>query len=603
MAFFKRKAGRSLPSYRILGGCLAAALTSLLLATLNVAAAPPPSLSVSPASLALGGSVTTSGTRFPKDTHVVLSWDGSTSGMPTTSTAANGSFSVQLTISQTATIGNHIVQATVGGVSATTSVQVVTTTTIALAMATATPTTAGTATATPTTVAIATTINVTSAPYNANSTCSADASTAIQNALNDAAKVAPATVVLGGSCFLTSTALNIPGGVTLAGQGQTATTLKSSQTSGPLMHLTGSAPGLQDFKIDGSSQSQDTHSEWGAWLDHTSNAVVQRLEVWQTKDNAVMIVGGSGNSVTSSLLHGMGWNEPMPGNIDNAAGVWVTGAAQNTTLSGNTLRDMNRQWIHCLVAQPGTNWDNNAQWNGLTVANNSFTNCGLRGYMGGGAMSVHSGTSATISGNDVSNSPDSQIWTDGVGYETIQNNKLYNTDGQHPPGVEASGGLSNFNFIGNACDQQDRCIWMYTGAVNNSNVTVSNNTVTNSNVGTGHALHLGNISGGTIHGNVVQSNCNAGLYMTYDSSLDVQFNTAYGCTGTAAWMDNNSTANVQNNFFGNNPWPGGGFELGGTMNGVTVTCNNVSNDGFTVWNFSSGSNQMLSPNNGVCSTS
>jgi hypothetical protein len=449
----------------------------------------------------------------------------------------------------------------------------------------------------------ATPINVTSAPYYANASCSADATSAIQSALNDAAKVAPAIVLLGGSCFVISTTLNVAGGVILAGQGQSATTLKSEQTSGPLVHLIGGAAGLQDFKIDGSSQTQDTHSEWGAWLDHTSNATLQRMEIWRTKDNAVMIVGGSGNSIRSSLLHGMGWNEPIPGNIDNAAGVWVTGAAQNTTVNGNTLRDMNRQWIHCLVAEPGTNWDKGAQWSGLTVSNNVFTNCGLYGYDGGGAMSVHSGTGVTIAGNDVSNSPDSQIWTDRVSYETIQNNKLYNTDGQHPPGVEASGALSNFIFAGNSCDQQDRCIWMYAGGSYNTTVIVSNNSVTRSNVGTGHGLHVQNASGGTIYGNAVQSNCIAGLYMTYDSSLDIQFNTAYGCAGTAFWIDNTLDANIQNNYFDNNPAPGGGVELGGTMNGVTVTCNNLSSDGFTVRNFSSGTNQVLSPNSGVCTTS
>lgn len=452
--------------------------------------------------------------------------------------------------------------------------------------------------------AATTTINVTNAPYDASSNCSTDATTAIQSAINDASKVAPAIVVLNGSCFLTSTTLNIPGGVVLAGQSQTATTLNSSQTSGPLLHLTGSAPGVQDFKIDGSSQNQDTHTEWGAWLDHTSNAIVQRMEIWQTKDNAVMIVGGAGNTVTNSLLHGMGWNEPMPQNIDNAAGVWVSGAAQNTTISGNTLRDMNRQWIHCLVVQPAASWDGNAQWKELVVANNVFASCGLNGYMGGGAMSLHSGSGATISGNDVSNSPDSQIWTDAVAYETIQNNKLYNTDGQHAPGVEASGGLSNFVFNNNSCNYQDRCIWMYAGTgANNSTVTVSNNTITNSNVGTGHALHLQNIFGGAIHSNAVQSNCSAGLYMTYVSNLDVQFNTAHGCAATATWVDNSPSVNIQNNYFDNDPSPGGGVQLGGTLNNLTVTCNNLSSDGFTISNFSSGTNQVLSPNNGVCTSS
>jgi hypothetical protein len=146
-----------LTHHRVATLCLGAAIASLLLSTLDVGASPTSSLSITPTSAAPGVGVTASGARFPKQTAVVLSWDGSTSGMPTTSTSASGSFKVQLTVPSTATVGSHTLQAAAGGVSSTTTFQVISATPTTAATATATPpTTAATATATPTTVATAT---------------------------------------------------------------------------------------------------------------------------------------------------------------------------------------------------------------------------------------------------------------------------------------------------------------------------------------------------------------------------------------------------------------------------------------------------------------
>jgi parallel beta helix pectate lyase-like protein len=447
----------------------------------------------------------------------------------------------------------------------------------------------------------ATIINVVDAPYNADGDCATDATIAIQDALDDAADLAPAAVRLGGPCFLTSSTLTLADGVTLIGEGRSLTTLLSRQSSGPILHLTGTAPGLESLRIDGSSQSQDTHAEWGAWLDHTSRAEIDDIEIWQTRDSAVLIIGGDGNTVTNSVFHGMGWNAPYPQNVDDGAGIYVSGRASNTAISGDTFKDMNRQWTHCLAASPKEEFDDNGRWSGLYVSHNTFANCGLRGYAGGNAIVATSGAHAEFIANDISDSPDSQLWTFDVAGMVIDSNQFYNADGQHAPGVEASGGLAHFEFLNNTCISQDRCLWMYASALSNRDVIVKGNTVREATHGTHQSLHLSNIEGGTIWGNSAVDGCVAGLYMTNDSDIDVQYNVASGCTAVANLLENSSNVTIRNNRYDGNTWPGGGVVLGGVIEAVSVNCNDLSNNGFGIWNFSSGTAQVLRPNDGVCS--
>jgi parallel beta-helix repeat protein len=74
------------------------------------AAAPAPSLSVSPTSGTVGTLVTVSGSNFGHTT-VQLTWDGSAAGMPSVTVVGNGSFRTTFKV-QSGTTGQHQVQAT-----------------------------------------------------------------------------------------------------------------------------------------------------------------------------------------------------------------------------------------------------------------------------------------------------------------------------------------------------------------------------------------------------------------------------------------------------------------------------------------------------------
>jgi hypothetical protein len=121
---------------------LSATILSLLAGNALAASTPAqsgPTLTVNPTSGPPGGSATVSGTSFRKNTPVVLTWDGSNAGMPTTTTRGNGSFVVNITIPQS-TAGSHTIRATAGNLSASTTFTV----------GTATPTPAPTPMSTPT---------------------------------------------------------------------------------------------------------------------------------------------------------------------------------------------------------------------------------------------------------------------------------------------------------------------------------------------------------------------------------------------------------------------------------------------------------------------
>ncbi len=132
--------GRASRAYWLLARCLVlASVGALLLDTNALLAAPSAGATVSaqPSAGAPGAQVTLSGANSPKRRHIVLTWDGSSAGLPTTTASATGSFSVQLAIPQTATVGTHQLLATAGRVSAAAAIQVQP---VSLATSTPTPT-------------------------------------------------------------------------------------------------------------------------------------------------------------------------------------------------------------------------------------------------------------------------------------------------------------------------------------------------------------------------------------------------------------------------------------------------------------------------------
>jgi hypothetical protein len=106
------------------------AAACVFLATTMVAAAnaapPGPTLTLDPTSAGPTAVIRLSGSRFPSGMSVTVAWDGSTTGMPTTSTLPNGSFRVWVTIPTTATLGKHVLQTTAGATSASAAFQVIT---------------------------------------------------------------------------------------------------------------------------------------------------------------------------------------------------------------------------------------------------------------------------------------------------------------------------------------------------------------------------------------------------------------------------------------------------------------------------------------------
>lgn len=101
-----------------------ALLVALVVGTVQGAAAATPTLSVSPSGGQPDSRVQVSGAGFPRTTAVVLTWDGATAGMPSVRTGRDGSFWVRLTIPRNASAGGHTVQASAGGMQASTSVEV-----------------------------------------------------------------------------------------------------------------------------------------------------------------------------------------------------------------------------------------------------------------------------------------------------------------------------------------------------------------------------------------------------------------------------------------------------------------------------------------------
>ncbi|MDQ3699309.1 MAG: CAP domain-containing protein [Chloroflexota bacterium] len=99
-------------------------LVALVVGTAQGAAAATPALSVSPSGGQPGSKVQVSGADFPGATSVVLTWDGSRSGMPAVRTGRDGSFRVSLTIPNRASSGQHTLQARAGGMQASTAVEV-----------------------------------------------------------------------------------------------------------------------------------------------------------------------------------------------------------------------------------------------------------------------------------------------------------------------------------------------------------------------------------------------------------------------------------------------------------------------------------------------
>jgi hypothetical protein len=111
-----------------LGMFVAACCALLVSSTPGVtpeAAAANPTLAVSQNPAPPGAAIKVAGTNFPARAAVVLTWDGSTTGMPQASTSADGSFNISVTIPQGATFASHTIAAKVRKLSATATVQVV----------------------------------------------------------------------------------------------------------------------------------------------------------------------------------------------------------------------------------------------------------------------------------------------------------------------------------------------------------------------------------------------------------------------------------------------------------------------------------------------
>src|SRR3569833_487153 len=64
----------------------------------TASAAAPPVLLTTPSSGTPGTIVTVNGVNFPRNNRVILRWDGSTAGMPTSVVGATGTFSVSFAI-------------------------------------------------------------------------------------------------------------------------------------------------------------------------------------------------------------------------------------------------------------------------------------------------------------------------------------------------------------------------------------------------------------------------------------------------------------------------------------------------------------------------
>jgi hypothetical protein len=113
-----------------------------------------PSLTLSTTSGSAGPKITVSGKFFHKSQLVSLTWDGSSSDMPTTSTGPSGSFSSSVVIPTTAALGSHTIAAMdTGGAVVSAAFQVVAAAIVvpptSTPAATATNTPAATATSTP----------------------------------------------------------------------------------------------------------------------------------------------------------------------------------------------------------------------------------------------------------------------------------------------------------------------------------------------------------------------------------------------------------------------------------------------------------------------
>ena len=105
----------------------AAAATILIANSLlaqPLAAAGAASVLVSPSTGAPGTWVTASGAGFPARRRTYITWDGSTAGMPTAMSAADGTFRTQVFVPSRASVGPHALGARAGAVTATTSFQV-----------------------------------------------------------------------------------------------------------------------------------------------------------------------------------------------------------------------------------------------------------------------------------------------------------------------------------------------------------------------------------------------------------------------------------------------------------------------------------------------
>ncbi len=82
------------------------------------------SVQVSPSTLAPQSSATISGDGLPRWAWVTLALDGSTSGMPTSMTRSDGSFSVRWSVPQTIAAGTHTISASANGARATTTIRI-----------------------------------------------------------------------------------------------------------------------------------------------------------------------------------------------------------------------------------------------------------------------------------------------------------------------------------------------------------------------------------------------------------------------------------------------------------------------------------------------